>query len=95
MTGLKELETRFDIIGDVRGLGALVAMELVEDRETKQPAPEKAKLITDYCFNNGLILLSCGTYGNVLRFMMPLITTNEQLDTGIRILEDAFVSIKA
>ena len=93
MTGLKELESRYDIIGDVRGLGALVAMELVEDRETKQPAPEKAKAITDYCFDQGLVLLSCGTYGNVLRFMMPLVTTTEQLDTGIKILGDAFASI--
>jgi 4-aminobutyrate aminotransferase/(S)-3-amino-2-methylpropionate transaminase len=93
LLGLKELEKRFDIIGDVRGIGALVAMELVEDRTTKQPAPEKAKAITDYCFDKGLVLLSCGTYGNVLRFMMPLVTTDEQLETGIQILGDAFASI--
>jgi 4-aminobutyrate aminotransferase/(S)-3-amino-2-methylpropionate transaminase len=93
LLGLKELEKRFDIIGDVRGIGALVAMELVEDRTTKQPAPEKAKTITDYCFDKGLVLLSCGTYGNVLRFMMPLVTTDEQLETGIQILGDAFASI--
>ncbi len=90
MSGLKELEKKFDIIGDVRGMGPLVAIELVQDRKTKQPAPEETKAITDYCFEHGLILLSCGTYGNVLRFMMPLVTTDQQMEKGIDILSNAF-----
>ena len=93
MSGLKELEKKFDIIGDVRGIGPLVALELVKDRKTKQPAPEETKAITDYCFEHGLILLSCGSYGNVLRFMMPLVTTNQQMEKGMGILLDAFGTI--
>lgn len=90
MSDLKEIEKKFDIIGDVRGMGPLVALELVKDRKTKQPAPEETKAITDYCFEHGLILLSCGTYNNVLRFMMPLVTTDQQMEKGMGILSDAF-----
>ncbi len=93
MSGLKELETKFDIIGDVRGMGPLVGVELVKDRKSKQPAPEATKAITDYCFEHGLLLLSCGTYGNVLRFMMPLVTTDQQMEKGMEILSDAFGAI--
>ncbi len=93
MSGLKELQEDFDLIGDVRGLGPLVALELVKDRKTKMPAPEETKAITDYCFEHGLILLSCGTYGNVLRFMMPLVTTENQMEQGVGILRDAFASL--
>ncbi|MBC8438666.1 MAG: 4-aminobutyrate--2-oxoglutarate transaminase [Deltaproteobacteria bacterium] len=93
LSGLKEFEKKFDIIGDVRGMGPLVALELVKDRKTKQPAPEETKAITDYCFEKGLILLSCGTYGNVLRFMMPLVTTDQQMEKGMGILLDAFGAI--
>jgi 4-aminobutyrate aminotransferase/(S)-3-amino-2-methylpropionate transaminase len=93
ITALQGLQKDFEIIGDVRGLGPLVAVELVKDRTTKEPAPEATKAITDYCFEKGLILLSCGTYGNVLRFIMPLVTTDQQMDTGIRIVTEAFQSI--
>lgn len=93
MSGLKELEKKFDIIGDVRGMGPLVALELVKDRKTKQPAPEETKAITDYCFEHGLILLSCGTYGNVIRFMMPLVITDQQMEKGMGIVSDAFKAI--
>ena len=95
MSGLKALEKEFDLIGDVRGLGPLAALELVKDRKTKEPAPEEAKAITDFCFEHGLILLSCGTYGNVLRFMMPLVISNEQLEKGLKIIEEAFKSVAA
>jgi len=90
MAGLKELEEEFDLIGDVRGLGPMAALELVKDRRTKEPAPEAAKAIADHCFQNGLILLVCGCYGNVLRFMMPLVTSEDQLDEGLAILRRAF-----
>lgn len=94
MGRLKQLQEQFDLIGDVRGLGALAAIELVKDRKTKAPAPEAARALTDYCFENGLILLSCGTFGNVIRFMMPLVTTPGQLEQGMRIIENGFKSIR-
>ena len=93
MSGLNDLKEKFDIIGDVRGLGPLVAVELVKDMKTKTPAPDETKAITDFCFEHGLILLSCGAYGNVLRFMMPLVTTDQQLEQGINIIGKAFESV--
>lgn len=91
--GLKDLEQDFSLIGDVRGVGPLAALELVRDRDSKIPAPEETKAITDFCFEQGLILLACGTYGNVLRFMMPLVTTDRQLEKGLDILKNAFISV--
>ena len=93
MTGLRELEKRFDLIGDVRGIGPLAALELVKDRKTKEPAAQEAKAITDYCFDQGLILLSCGTFGNVLRFMMPLVATDNQMERALGILSRGFQKI--
>lgn len=87
------LQERFDIIGDVRGLGPMVAIELVTDREAKTPAAAETKKLVSYCFEHGLIVLSCGTYGNVLRFLMPLVITDEQLAKGLGIVEDGLAAI--
>ncbi|MBI9083363.1 MAG: 4-aminobutyrate--2-oxoglutarate transaminase [Desulfobacterales bacterium] len=87
---LNDLEKDFSSIGDVRGLGPMAGIELVKDRATREPAPETARAVADFCFEKGLILLVCGCYGNVLRFMMPLTTTDEQLDAGMDILKMAF-----
>ena len=76
-------------IGDIRGPGAMVAMEMVKDPVTKEPAPELTKAITAAAAERGLILLSCGTYGNVVRFLAPLTTSDEILDEGLAILEQA------
>jgi 4-aminobutyrate aminotransferase / (S)-3-amino-2-methylpropionate transaminase / 5-aminovalerate transaminase len=68
----------------------MLALELVKDRETKEPAADKTNVLVKYCFDKGLILLSCGTYGNVIRTLMPLVITDEQLDRGISIMRDGF-----
>jgi len=88
-----KLQEKYDIIGDVRGLGPMIAMELVKDRQTKTPAAEETKALIKYCFDRGLLILSCGTYGNVLRFLMPLVITDEQLQKGLEIIEDGFAAI--
>ncbi len=62
---------KFDIIGEVRGRGAMIAIELVKDRGTKEPAPEAAGALAKACHAEGLLVLTCGTYGNVLRFPAP------------------------
>jgi 4-aminobutyrate aminotransferase / (S)-3-amino-2-methylpropionate transaminase / 5-aminovalerate transaminase len=80
-------------IGDVRGLGAMVAMELVSDRQTK--APDKAltgKLLTA-ALERGVILLSSGTYGNVIRVLAPLTTSDEVLDEGLDAMEQALAAV--
>ncbi len=85
----------FDMIGDVRGLGPMMAMELVEARATKTPAAEKTRSLVKFCFDRGLILLSCGVYGNVVRFLMPLTITMDELDRGLDIVEDGLKAVRA
>lgn len=90
----EELRTEYEIIGDVRGPGAMVAMELVKDRVKKTPAPEETKKLAAYCHEKGLILLSCGNYGNVIRTLMPLVITDRELEKGLSIIADAFADLK-
>ncbi|MEW6282635.1 MAG: 4-aminobutyrate--2-oxoglutarate transaminase [Candidatus Eremiobacterota bacterium] len=80
---------RFDFVGDVRGLGAMVALELVRDRGTMEPDPERTAGVLRRSLERGLILLKAGAGGNVIRFLMPLVTTDEQLAEGLDILESA------
>ncbi len=87
------LKKEIEIVGDVRGKGAMLALELVRDRETKEPAVEEAKALVQRCYEKGLILLSCGNFGNVIRTLMPLVITDEQLDRGISILEEAMKEV--
>ncbi len=85
---------KYELVGDVRGLGPMLAIELVKDHQTKQPAAEEAKVLAKFCLDKGLIVLVCGIYGNVLRFMPPLVITDEQLDKGLSTLEEGIVSIR-
>ena len=88
----QRLATQYDVIGDVRGLGAMVAMELVTDRETKEPATELTGKIATAALNDGAIFPTAGLQGNVLRVLVSLVITDEQIDEGMRILEAAFES---
>jgi 4-aminobutyrate aminotransferase / (S)-3-amino-2-methylpropionate transaminase / 5-aminovalerate transaminase len=83
----------FACIGEVRGVGAMVAMELVKDRATREPAPELTKALVGKAAANGLIILSCGTYGNVIRFLAPLVITDALLDEGLDILESCLAEL--
>ena len=87
---LLDMQGKFEIIGDVRGKGPMLAMELVKDRETKTPAADEAKALVNYCHEKGLIILSCGNFGNVIRTLMPLVITDEELERGLAIMEEAF-----
>ncbi|HOJ14657.1 MAG TPA: aminotransferase class III-fold pyridoxal phosphate-dependent enzyme, partial [Deltaproteobacteria bacterium] len=89
-----ELMKKHEVIGDVRGLGPMLALELVKDRKTKEPAPEETASVVKYAFEKGLNILSCGQYSNVIRTMMPLVITDEQLAKGVSILDEAFASLK-
>ena len=86
---LNQMKDKYEIIGEIRGLGSMVGLELVKDRETKAPASEETKAIINECSQNGLIALSAGIRGNVIRFLMPLCITEEQLKAGLDILENA------
>jgi len=89
----REWKDRFATIGDVRGLGAMRAIELVRPGEFREPAKEETEQIIRYCYEHGLILLSAGSYGNVLRVLVPLIITDQQFDDGLAIIEAAFASV--
>ena len=91
---LNEFKDRFEIVGNVRGIGPMQAIELVKDREVKIPAADEAKSLVNFCFEKGLIILSCGTFGNVIRFLMPLVITDEQLEKGLAILEDGLEAME-
>lgn len=90
---MKQLSTRFDCIGDVRGLGAMCAMEIVKDKQTKTPDKEGVAKIVKAANERGLLLLSAGLYGNVIRLLMPITITDEQLEEGLQILEAAFADV--
>jgi 4-aminobutyrate aminotransferase / (S)-3-amino-2-methylpropionate transaminase / 5-aminovalerate transaminase len=83
------LQEKYEIIGEVRGKGPMLALELVQDRQTKKPAGDQAKKLTKLCYDKGLVILSCGSFGNVVRFLMPLVITDEQLERGLGILEES------
>jgi 4-aminobutyrate aminotransferase / (S)-3-amino-2-methylpropionate transaminase / 5-aminovalerate transaminase len=78
-------------VGEVRGVGPMLALELVRDPATKEPAPELALATTTGARERGLILLSCGLYGNVVRILVPLVASDEELDRGLDILEESLV----
>jgi 4-aminobutyrate aminotransferase-like enzyme len=88
---LEELATRVDAIGEVRGLGPMLAIELVEDRTTKEPAPELTRATTAGARDRGLVLLSCGLFGNVVRILVPLAISDTDLERGLDLLEEALV----
>ena len=90
-----EWKEKYNCVGDVRGLGAMIGLELVKDQASKEPdAPLTAALIQE-CAQNGLLIENAGTYGNVIRFLAPLVMTDEQLECGLDILEKAIAACSA
>jgi 4-aminobutyrate aminotransferase/(S)-3-amino-2-methylpropionate transaminase len=86
---LRAMAERFPAIGDVRGRGAMVAIELVRPG-TKEPDSELTAEIARRCHARGLLVLTAGTYGNVLRFLPPLVIPGHLLTEGLDVLEEAF-----
>lgn len=91
---LKGYEKEYDFVGDIRRLGNMVAVELVKDRTTKEPAADIVNAIAKYANDNGLLLITAGIHNNVIRFLTPLVITEEELEKGFAILKDAFESVK-
>lgn len=88
---LRSLQADFpELIGDVRGLGAMVAMELISDGDVNRPNAELTKALTMKAAELGLVLLSCGVRGNVIRILVPLTIESNYLDEGLKILDDSF-----
>jgi 4-aminobutyrate aminotransferase / (S)-3-amino-2-methylpropionate transaminase / 5-aminovalerate transaminase len=85
-------QERFSAIGDVRGVGAMLALELVEDRATKQPAAKLAQAVIDGARERGLLLLKAGVHGNAIRVLCPLVLTDAELDEALGAWEDALAA---
>lgn len=92
---LRTLAGTHDCINDVRGLGAMVALEFCHARDPQRPAPELTKAVIGEAAARGLLLLSCGTYGNVLRLMVPLTIEEAILDEGLDLLAAAIAAVVA
>ncbi len=90
---LSDLEKKYDFIGDVRGLGVMKAVELVKDKHTREPDKGKAKRIVEEARRRGLLLLTAGYYGNVVRLHPPLTISEENLARGLDILAESVKSI--
>jgi 4-aminobutyrate aminotransferase / (S)-3-amino-2-methylpropionate transaminase / 5-aminovalerate transaminase len=75
------------VVGDVRGMGAMLGVELVRDRATKEPDKEAAQMLARYCYEHGVVILTAGTYGNVIRLAMPLVIEDSALDEGLAVME--------
>jgi 4-aminobutyrate aminotransferase/(S)-3-amino-2-methylpropionate transaminase len=91
---LDALAEQIPEVGEVRGIGPMLALELVRDPQTREPAPELALATTTGARERGLILLSCGLHGNVVRILVPLVASDEELDRGLDILEESLVDAR-
>lgn len=89
LTVLHELQDRHEFIGDVRAQGAMIAFELVKNRTTKEPYPEACAKISQKCLDNGLLTVKAGIYNQVIRMLMPLVITTEELTQGLAIMAKA------
>lgn len=85
--GLRGFEEEYAIIGDIRWLGAMVGLELVRDRRAKEPATRETRQVVQSCYERGLLITRSGAFSNVLRALMPLVITDEEIDEGLSILE--------
>jgi len=86
-------QSQWDLVGEVRGLGAMQAIELVRSRATRQPADAETKEVSQYCYEHGLVTITAGSYSNVIRLLMPLVITDSQMDEGLDVLEAALVQV--
>jgi 4-aminobutyrate aminotransferase/(S)-3-amino-2-methylpropionate transaminase len=86
-------QKRWPLVGDVRCLGGMCAIELVRNAETREPAEAETKDVARYCYEHGLITITAGTYNNVLRILVPLVVTDEQLEEGCSVMEAAIASV--
>lgn len=92
MKRFNEWKDKYEVVGDVRGLGAMMGVEFVKSKTTKEPNAELVGKIVQTAMNNGLLLEAAGTYNNVIRFLCPLCVTDEQMEAGLKIFEDAIVA---
>jgi 4-aminobutyrate aminotransferase/(S)-3-amino-2-methylpropionate transaminase len=89
----REWQKKWPLVGEVRGMGGMCAIELVRNRETREPADAETKEIAHRCYEHGLITITAGTYNNVVRILVPLVITDEQLAEGLSVMEAAIAAV--
>jgi 4-aminobutyrate aminotransferase/(S)-3-amino-2-methylpropionate transaminase len=89
----REWQQRWAIVGETRGMGAMRAIELVRSRETREAAKQETEKVMQYCYEHGLLTISAGTYGNVLRILVPLVITDDQFAEGLGVIEAALALV--
>jgi 4-aminobutyrate aminotransferase/(S)-3-amino-2-methylpropionate transaminase len=92
---LRDMASRSSLIGDVRGRGAMVAIELVDDKATKHPAKDATNRVIEECYRQGVIVLKAGTFDNVVRFLPPLTIDEGLLLEGFDVVEKALAAVEA
>jgi len=92
LPALHDLQKKYPVIGDVRGLGAMLAIEFT-DPQSGKPAPEVAKAVQTYALHQGVLILTAGTFGNVLRFLPPVVITDEQIHDAVSVMDEALASL--
>jgi 4-aminobutyrate aminotransferase-like enzyme len=92
--GLEGLQQKYPIIGDVRGLGLMQGLELVKDRNSKEPAPEATSQFMELCRDNGLLVGKGGLFGNVIRLAPPLNIQESDVDVAIELMDKSFAAVK-
>ena len=91
---LEELQEKYPLIGDVRGMGMMQALELVKDRQTKEPAPQETNQVLERARANGLLVGKGGMFGNVIRMAPPMNISKADVEEAIRLLDKSFSEIK-
>ncbi len=86
-------QKKWTMVGEVRGLGGMCAIELVRDARTKEPADAETKELAKYCYEHGLITITAGTFGNVMRILVPLVVTDAQFEEGMDVLEAGLATV--
>ena len=86
-------QAQWELVGDVRGVGAMQALELVRSKKTRQPADLETAQVSQYCYEHGLVLITAGSYSNVIRLLMPLVITDAQMDEALDVLEAALAHV--
>ena len=91
LSGLREMQTRHECIGDVRGTGLYIGVDFVKDRETKEPAKHLVNDLGQLAFTKGLLLLSCGE--SVVRIAPPLVLSRHDVDIGLKIMDECLTEL--
>jgi 4-aminobutyrate aminotransferase/(S)-3-amino-2-methylpropionate transaminase len=89
----KSWQSKWELIGEVRGMGAMQALELVRSKRTREPAPDETKKISQRCYENGLITITAGSYSNIIRLLMPIVITDDQMNEAMNVMEAAIATV--